>query len=173
MRLRVVVGDLAREPADAVVRPVVDRHSRLLGRADPDLLRAAGPAAEAAYAELMALSEPGSWTAGEAVSTTGGDLAARWLIHVVVPVFTVRRPEHLLAAGYRNVLAVADSLGVTTLAMAPLGMTHPYWPLDIATRVATGTLTNTITRVREVRLVVRTPAACDAVAEAVAREQPG
>ena len=135
-------------------------------------MHAAGPAAAAAFAELTSLNEPGSWTAGRATSTTGGDLAARWLIHVVVPEFSMRRPEHLLAAAYRGVLEVADGLGVTTLAMSPLGMTHPYWPIDVATRVATGTLTNTISRVREVHLVVRTEAARDVVAEAVARESP-
>jgi O-acetyl-ADP-ribose deacetylase len=172
VRLLVVVGDLAREPVDAVVRPVIDRHARLSGRPDPDLLHAAGPAAQAAFAELTSLNEPGSWTAGRATSTTGGDLAARWLIHVVVPEFSLRRPEHLLSAAYRGVLEVADGLGVRTLAMAPIGMTHPYWPLDVATRVATGTLTNTVTKVREVHLVVRTPAARDAIAEAVARESP-
>jgi len=172
MRLRVVVGDLAREPADAVVRAVAAPHARLAGRDEHDLLRAAGPAAESAFAELISLTEPGGWTAGRAVSTTGGDLAARWLIHVSVPVFGIHRPEHLLAAAYRSVLEVADDLGVTTLAMAPLGLSHPYWPIDIATRVATATLTNTITRVREVRLVVRTPAALEVMAEAVAREAP-
>ena len=48
-------------------------------------------------------------------------------------------------------------------------MTQPYWPLDVATRVALTTLPNTPTRVREATLVVRTPAALDVVAAALAR----
>ena len=50
-------------------------------------------------------------------------------------------PDHpLVPAAYRAVLAVADDLGAGRLALTPLGMTLPFWPLDVATRLLVGTL---------------------------------
>ena len=169
MKLFAVQGDLAQVVADAVVRPVVAGTHRSSTRDDLGLLRSAGPEAEAAFVELLSLQYPSGWEAGTAFSTTGGVLPARWLIHVAVPQFDAHRREHLLAAAYRSVLEVADGLSVTRLALTPLGMVTPYWPLEVATRVANSTLRNTITRVHEVRLVVRTPAALEVLTVAMAR----
>ncbi|WP_158220998.1 macro domain-containing protein [Kineosporia sp. R_H_3] len=170
MKLRTVVGDLAGQPADAVVRVVPPPRRRRTPDDELGLLRAAGPQALAAFEELLALSHPAGLPAGQAVSTTAGTLPARWLVHVAAPQYDLRIDrEHLLSAAYRSVLAVADALGARTLALTPIGMTQPYWPLDVATRVALTTLPNTPTRVREATLVVRTPAALDVVASALAR----
>jgi O-acetyl-ADP-ribose deacetylase (regulator of RNase III) len=171
VKLRVVLGTLAGQDVDAIVRVVTGSRRRQLGSDELGVLAAAGPAAAAALEELVALAHPRGLRPGEAVSTTAGDLTARWLIHVVGPQSTVRRrEEHLLAAAYRDVLRVADELGARTLALPPLGMTAPYWPLDSTTRVAISTLPHTQSRVREVILVVRTPAALDVLAEALSRQ---
>ena len=169
MKLRAVVGDLAGQPADAVVRVVAPSRRRV-----PDdelgLLRAAGPAARDALDELVRLEHGTALPAGRALSTTAGDLPARWLVHVCAPAYRVSGSgEHLVASAYRAVLAAADAVGARTLALAPIGMTQPYWPLDVSTRLVTATLGNSPTRVREAALVVRTPAALAVLETALAR----
>jgi O-acetyl-ADP-ribose deacetylase (regulator of RNase III) len=92
------------------------------------------------------------------------------MVHVAVPPYMPQRPEDFrLAAAYRAMLDAADELGGRTLAVTPFGLTLPYWPIDTATRVALGTLRNSGCRVRETTLVVRTAAALDVLAEALAR----
>ena len=168
MHVRVSLGDLAQTPADAIVRATVPRFDT--GPGD-SLLVAAGPAVARACAELRSLVFPQGLPVGEAVSTTAGDLPARWLIHVAVPQFTVRVDhEYLFTAAYRSVLRVADELGARTVAMRPVGSTQPYWPLDQAIRCTFSTLFGTPTEVRELALVLATVAGCEAYAEALARE---
>lgn len=168
VKVRVVLGELATWDADVVVR-VVGPRRRDQTDDDAGLLAAAGPPARAAFEELLQLEHPGGLPPGRAVSTTAGLLPARWLVHVAAPVWSPQAAEHLLAAGHRAVLDVAGRLGATTVAMTPPGMTRPYWPVEVAVRVATTTLPNTLTRVRETVLVVRTAAAVDVLAEALAR----
>ncbi len=173
MKLRAVLGDLAAREADAIGRVVLVRRRRVLAD-ELGLLAAAGPAAADAFDELLALARAGGagagLAAGQAVSTTAGDLPARWLVHVAVPRYLPQRQDEFrLAAAYRAMLEVADGLGARTLALTPFGLTLPYWPLDTATRVALSTLRNTPCRVREATLVVRTTGALDVLAEALAR----
>lgn len=161
-----MLGDPADQAADALVRVVGPRRQTV---DEQGLLQAAGPQARADFVELVRLAHGGSLPPGSALSTTAGALPARHLVHVAVPLWSPRAEEHLLPAAYRSVLAVADDLGAGTLALTPLGMTLPYWPLDVATRLVTGTLLHTPTRVREATLVVRTPAALEVLATALAR----
>ena len=60
---------------------------------------------------------PDGLPTGEAVATTAGRLPARWVIHTVGPTYaTTKDKSHLLAACFRNSLAVADELGAATVA---------------------------------------------------------
>jgi O-acetyl-ADP-ribose deacetylase (regulator of RNase III) len=168
VHVRVSLGSLAQTPADAIVRSTVPRFDTGVGDA---LLSAAGPAVASACDELRRLVYPHGLPVGEAVSTSAGDLPARWLIHVAVPLFTVRADhEYQYTAAYRSALRVADELGVRTLALQPFGSTYPYWPLDQAIRCTFSTLSGTPTSVREVLLVLKTAASCEAYAEALARQ---
>jgi O-acetyl-ADP-ribose deacetylase len=169
MRVHAILGDLAAVTADAVVRPAPPGRLRRARVDDLGLLAAAGPRAQAAFAELFGLLYPAGWQPGQACSTTAGDLPARWLIHVAVPLCSQARPEYLLARAYRSVLEVADELGATSLAMPPLGMVSPYWPLSVATRILQSTLPHTVTAVRQATLVARTAAAHDVLTAALAR----
>jgi O-acetyl-ADP-ribose deacetylase len=164
--VRAVLGEVTDQAADALVRVVGPRRQSVdeLG-----VLAAAGPQAREDFVELVRLAHGGLLPPGSALSTTGGGLLARHLVHVAVPPWSPRAEEYLLPAAYRAVLAVADDLGAGTVALTPLGMTLPYWPLDVVTRLLTGTLLHTPTRVREATLVVRTPAALEVLAAALAR----
>ena len=160
-------GDLATQPVDAVVRLVPPSRRRL---ADDELgvLRAAGPAAREALDELLRLELGGALPPGRALTTTAGDLPARWIVHLGAPAYRVReRGEHVVATGYRAALAAAERVGARTVALTPIGMTLPYWPLDVATRLAASTLRNSSTRLAEATLVVRTPAALDVLVAAL------
>jgi O-acetyl-ADP-ribose deacetylase (regulator of RNase III) len=170
MQVRVV---LDREPASAAVDAVVRPCGRALeGPGGVELLSAAGPQTLGACRELRRLAFRRGLGAGEAVSTTAGDLAARWLIHVHVPEYTPRDDRaYLFTASYRSVLAVADDLGARTLAMAALGSTLPYWPLEQASRLGLGTLLNTTTQVREVTLHLSSAGALEVFSEALARRR--
>lgn len=167
MRVRLVLGTVAEQAADVLVR-VAPRS--LVGRVSDELLTAAGPEVRDSCRELRRLAFPGGVPVGEAVPTPAGQLPAHWLVHVVPPAFSIRADySYLLAASYRACLRVADELSAPTVALAPLGSTPPYWPLDLMTRICLGTLYGTPTRVRQVRLVLSTPAALEIFAEAAAR----
>jgi O-acetyl-ADP-ribose deacetylase (regulator of RNase III) len=75
--IRVVVGELAREPSDAVVRPA-DAGLAPVGPAAARLDEAGG----VRFAEQRRTATP--LEAGAAVVTGGGDLAAGFALHVVV-----------------------------------------------------------------------------------------
>ncbi len=169
MRLRVALdvnADTAE--ADVIVRPC---GRSLEGPPGLELLEAAGPTALAACRELRHLAFPRGLPAGEAVSTTAGDLNARWLVHVAVPEYPVSgQRDHLFTAAYRSVLAVADDLGARTLWVPAFGTVLPYWPLSDAARLAFSTLLNTITSVRELTLHVSSPAAVEIYLDALARQ---
>lgn len=168
MRLTVTLDSLRDSRVDAVVRVVSGRHLARIG-AD-DVLADAGPDAVEATRQLGRIAFPGGLPVGSAVTTTAGVLTARWIIHVRPPAFDLRRSnEHELRQAYRSVLAAADEVGAASLAIRPLGTVDPYWPLDVAVRAAVGVLPHVITGVRDVRLVVRTPAAVEPFAEALAR----
>jgi len=170
MKLRVALGDLAASHVDAVVRVVGRGRRRQVAGDELALLAAAGPEAAAAFEELLGLDRPDGVPLGGALTTTAGDLPARTLIHVRPPSYAVARPaEHVLSATYRATLGAADAVGARSLALVPFGFVRPYWPLEVAVRVALSTVSNTPTGVRRVTFVVRTPAALDVIAEALAR----
>src|SRR3954453_19207396 len=84
MRITLVQGDITTEQVDAVVNAA---NSGLLGGGGGDgaILRAGGPAQQAARRELRARLGP--LPAGRAAASDAGDMPARWIIHVVGPVY--------------------------------------------------------------------------------------
>ncbi|HEY0902289.1 MAG TPA: macro domain-containing protein, partial [Marmoricola sp.] len=91
---------------------------------------------------------------GHAGWTTGGDLPARWVIHVVGPNHSAgERDRSLLTSCYANALRVADELGARSVAF-PLVSAGVYgWPREDAVAAAIDTLAATPTSVVEVRMV--------------------
>ncbi len=90
-------------------------------------------------------------------------MRARWVIHVVGPVWSTSEDRrHLLASCYRNALAVADELGARTVAFPAVSAGIYGWPIDDAADVAVRTVAETPTDVAEVRFVLFTD---DALAE--------
>jgi O-acetyl-ADP-ribose deacetylase (regulator of RNase III) len=92
-------------------------------------------------------------------------LPAHWVIHTVGPTYAKTKDKsHLLAACFRNSLAVADDLGAATVAFPAISTGVYRWPVADAARIAVGTVRATPTRVREVTFVLYGQAAYDAFA---------
>lgn len=167
MQLRAVLGRVAEQHADALVRPAP---TTLVGRTPDDLLLAAGPEVISVCRELRRSAVPGGLQPGEALHTPAGALPAQWLVHVAVPAFSVHVDRsYLIGRAYRSCLQEADELGAATVALAPLGSTVRYWPFDEVIRLCLGTLRGSLTAVRETRLVLSSPTAFERFAEALAR----
>src|SRR3712207_3657547 len=102
-RVQVVVGDITRQTTDAVVNAA---NSTLLGGGGVDgaIHRAGGAQILEECRRLRQTRYPDGLPTGEAVITTGGNLAARYVIHTVGPIWGQHagREAELLAASYRN-----------------------------------------------------------------------
>jgi O-acetyl-ADP-ribose deacetylase (regulator of RNase III) len=149
MKLTAVRGDITEQQVDAVVN-AANRAMRGGGGVDGAIHRAGGPA----ILEDCVRRFPHGLATGEAGWTTGGDLPARWVIHVVGPNYTAgERDRSLLVSCYANALRVADEIGARTVAF-PLVSAGIYgWPKDDAVAAAVDTLRSTETQVEESRLV--------------------
>jgi len=140
-RVRVHVGDITREPADAIVNAA---NSSLMGGGGVDgaIHRAGGPAILAECRELRRTRYPGGLPTGEAVAMTAGLLPARYVIHTVGPVWGEHRgrePE-LLAACYRNSLALAAELGLSSVAFPAISTGVYGYPKPEAAAVASSAI---------------------------------
>ncbi len=149
MRITVVEGDITRQEVDAVVNAANSR-MRGGGGVDGAIHAAGGPAILADCVERF----PRGLRTGDAGWTTGGDLPARWVIHVVGPNRNAGQTDRsLLTSCYSRALEVADELGARSVAF-PLVSAGVYgWPRADAIAAAIETLGSTPTRVEEARLV--------------------
>ncbi len=165
MELKVVEGDITAQDVDAVVN-AANRAMRGGGGVDGAIHAAAGPGLLEECRERF----PDGLATGAAGWTTGHDLPARWVIHVVGPNYRAGETDRsLLVSCYANALAVADEVGARSVAF-PLVSAGIYgWPRDDAIRAAVDTLSSTPTRVREARIVAFGRASYEEVAGVVGR----
>ena len=161
MELTVVEGDITEQQVDAIVNAANER-MRGGGGVDGAIHRAGGRAILEDCIERF----PNGLPTGQAGWTTGGNLPARWVIHVVGPVYG-RGSRDQLVSCYANALRVADKIGARTVAF-PLVSAGVYgWPLEDAIRAAVDTIRSTSTEVQEARLVAFGRSTYDAMLAAV------
>jgi O-acetyl-ADP-ribose deacetylase (regulator of RNase III) len=149
MRLVAVHGDIVGQEVDAIVNAANER-MRGGGGVDGAIHRAAGPGLLQELIERF----PHGLPTGEAGWSSGHALPARYVIHVVGPVYDgTGANRHLLESCYVNALKVADQIGARTVAF-PLVSAGVYgWPKDDAIRCAIESLSTATTEVEEARIV--------------------
>jgi O-acetyl-ADP-ribose deacetylase (regulator of RNase III) len=160
----VVQGDITQQQVDAVVN-AANRAMRGGGGVDGAIHAAGGPA----VLEDCVRRFPRGLGTGQAGWTTAGEMAARWVIHVVGPNHRAGETDRgLLVACYAHALAVADELGARTVAF-PLVSAGIYgWPLGDAVDAAVETLRASPTEVEEARLVAFGASTYDAIRQRLA-----
>jgi O-acetyl-ADP-ribose deacetylase len=136
-RVQVKVGDITKEPVDAIVNAA---NGTLMGGGGVDgaIHRAGGRVILESCREIRRIHYPDGLPTGEAVITTGGNLPARYVIHTVGPVYGRGGPEkaELLAACYRNSLALAVANNISTIAFPAISTGIYGYPQDEAAGVS-------------------------------------
>jgi O-acetyl-ADP-ribose deacetylase len=139
--LEVVVGDITRLAVDAIVNAA---NERLMGGGGVDgaIHRAAGPGLLAECRRLPEVRPGVRCPTGEARITSGHALSARFVIHVVGPVWEGGDDGEpaLLAACYRNALRLAHEHGVASIAFPAISCGVFGYPRHRAAAVAIATV---------------------------------
>jgi O-acetyl-ADP-ribose deacetylase (regulator of RNase III) len=142
-------ADLTEETTDAIVNAA---NSSLLGGGGVDgaIHRAGGPAILAECRQIVA--KIGQLPAGQAVITTGGRLAAKYVIHTVGPVYRdgAHGEAQTLASCHRESVRLADEHGLTSLAFPAISTGVYGYPVNLAAYVAISSTIEALTAARRV-----------------------
>lgn len=156
-RVIVKTGDLTLEDSDAIVNAA---NSTLLGGGGVDgaIHRRGGSAIYEQCLEIRNTELPQGLPTGEAVITGGGDLAARFVIHTVGPIFGRHRGDEprLLASCYTNSLELAVERGIASIAFPSISCGVFGYPPHLAAPIASAAVMNFVKsddKLDEVRLV--------------------
>jgi O-acetyl-ADP-ribose deacetylase (regulator of RNase III) len=159
-RISLVEGDITAQRVDAIVNAA---NASLLGGGGVDgaIHRAGGPAI------LEECRRLGGCETGDAKATGAGELAARYVIHTVGPVW--RGGEHdedeLLASCHRRSVEVAAQLGCRTVAFPAISTGVYGFPVARAARIAIGTAADELDARPEIEKVTFVLFGRDAYAE--------
>jgi O-acetyl-ADP-ribose deacetylase (regulator of RNase III) len=134
--LELVEGDITKQDTDAIVNAA---NSSLLGGGGVD-----GAIHRAGGLEILdQCRKLGGCATGEAKITTGGNLAARYVIHAVGPVYWqegAERAAMLLSSAYRRSLEVAAEHGLRSIAFPSISTGAYGYPMDEAAPAALKTV---------------------------------
>ncbi|MGC9970722.1 MAG: O-acetyl-ADP-ribose deacetylase [Bryobacteraceae bacterium] len=169
-RLRLVVGDITRIPADAIVNAA---NSSLAGGGGVDgaIHRAGGPSLMRELDRIRA--QTGGCPTGSAVATTAGNLPARFVFHAVGPVYHGGRHKEaeLLASCHRTCLEMAEERDLRVVSFPAISTGIYGYPVEeaapIALAAARAHLEREDNRVQEIIFVLYDRATYDAFARAL------
>jgi O-acetyl-ADP-ribose deacetylase (regulator of RNase III) len=134
-RIEIHPGDITRLDVDAIVN-AANAQLRPGGGVCGAIHRAAGRNLREACARI------GHCDTGDAVSTDGYELKAKYVVHTVGPVWHggTQNEEALLASCYRTSLKIARQIGARTVAFPAISTGVYGFPLDRATGIAVATV---------------------------------
>jgi O-acetyl-ADP-ribose deacetylase (regulator of RNase III) len=135
VNVEATLGDITTERVDAIVNAANGALRRGAGVCGA-IFAAAGPELDVACAEI------GGCETGDAVVTPGFELAARWIVHTVGPVWHGgdRGEPALLASCYRRSLEVARSVGATSIAFPAISTGVFGYPPRAAAEIGVATV---------------------------------
>lgn len=140
MKIEVILGDITKFPADAIVNAA---NSSLLGGGGVDgaIHRTGGPEILEDCRKIIA--RQGGCKTGEAVITSAGKLPAKYVIHTVGPVWNGggKNERQKLSDCYRNSLELAAKNQCRTIAFPGISTGIYRFPKDEAAKVAVATIT--------------------------------
>jgi O-acetyl-ADP-ribose deacetylase (regulator of RNase III) len=135
--IEIIEGDITGLAVDAIVNAA---NETLLGGGGVDgaIHRAAGPRLLAACRELAQVRPDVRCPTGQARITPAFDLAARYVIHTVGPVWQggTRGEAELLASCYRESLRLAQAHGLHSVAFPAISCGVYGYPLEAAAVIA-------------------------------------
>ena len=138
-KLNLVQGDITLQETDAIVNAA---NTSLLGGGGVDgaIHRAGGPKILEECKKIRA--KQGGCPTGEAVITTGGNMATGYVIHTVGPVWSGgnRNEEQLLRNAYYNSLNLAKENGIKSISFPSISTGVYRFPIDKAARIALTTV---------------------------------
>jgi O-acetyl-ADP-ribose deacetylase (regulator of RNase III) len=145
-------ADITTEQTEAIVNAA---NSYLIGGGGVDgaIHDAGGPSI---LAECKAyVSAHGNLPPGKAMLTSGGNLAAKYVIHTVGPVYRggERGEKELLASCYRESIRLADVHGISSLAFPAISTGAYGYPLHEAAAVAVTAALDTLDTAKSVKRV--------------------
>jgi O-acetyl-ADP-ribose deacetylase (regulator of RNase III) len=145
-------ADITLETTDAVVNAA---NSSLLGGGGVDgaIHRAGGPAILAECRQIV--SKIGSLSAGKAVITTGGRLAAKHVIHTVGPVYRDGNHEEAeqLSGCHRESIRLADQQGLHSLSFPAISTGAFGYPVSEAAPIAISSAIEALAAATHIRMV--------------------
>lgn len=146
VKVNIWLGDITTLAVDAIVNAA---NKTLLGGGGVDgaIHRAAGP-------ELLKETRKlGGAETGEAKITKGYRLPARYVIHTVGPVYHDgdQGEAGLLAASYRNSLAVAEEHQLKSIAFPAISTGVYGYPIEAATEIATQTIKEEMSKLQSLK----------------------
>jgi O-acetyl-ADP-ribose deacetylase len=153
-RIVLVEGDITKQRVDAIVNAA---NSTLLGGGGVDgaIHRAGGPTIKQECERIRAERYPDGLPTGEAVTTSAGELDAKWVIHTVGPTYAKSEDRsHLLASCHTASLREADEVGATSVAFPAISTGVYRYPIAEAADIAISTVAGANAKVEEVRFVL-------------------
>ncbi|HLJ88436.1 MAG TPA: O-acetyl-ADP-ribose deacetylase [Candidatus Angelobacter sp.] len=150
--LEFILGDITNETTDAIVNAA---NSSLLGGGGVDgaIHRAAGPALLAECREIRA--QRGPLPSGQAVSTSGANLRAKYVIHTVGPIWNggASNEPALLESCYIESLRVAQELGCASVSFPSVSTGAYGYPVHEAAEIAVPAVAKILHRPQSVTTV--------------------
>ena len=156
-RVVVAVGDLTEETTDAIVNAA---NSTLLGGGGVDgaIHRKGGERILKECREIRRNEYPNGLPTGKAVITSGGNLAARFVIHTVGPVYGMNQgnDSEQLADCYTNCLRLAVENDLKTISFPSISTGAFHFPKHLAADVSSRAIKDFLEnndKIAQVRLI--------------------